>query len=101
MCYGAALSSYLDRFKKYGKPIWLTEFACGDTSARSGTVDGQKAFMDEAVPLLEGRSDVFRYAWFIGRSSPVNAGWPVDLLGATGALTPLGQEYVNLAAASP
>jgi hypothetical protein len=57
--------------------------------------------MAEAVPLLEGRADVFRYAWFIGRSSPVNPGWPIDLLGAEGELTPLGQTYVNLAAEKP
>ena len=94
MCYGSALRSYLDRFQKYGKPIWLTEFACGDDASRKTT--GQVAYMDEAVPLLEGRADVFRYAWFIGRSSPVDPGWPVDLLGAAGQLTALGQEYVGL-----
>lgn len=94
MCYGSALRSYLDRFQKYGKPIWLTEFACGDDASRKAT--GQVAYLDEAVPLLEGRADVFRYAWFIGRSSPVDPAWPVDLLGATGQLTALGQEYVRL-----
>jgi hypothetical protein len=97
MCYGSALGSYLDRFRKYGKPIWLTEFACGDDASRKGTAQGQLAYMDEAVPLLEGRADVFRYAWFIGRTSPVDASWPVDLLGATGELTALGEEYVGLA----
>ncbi len=96
MCYGSALSSYLDRFAKYGKPIWLTEFACGDDASRKTT--GQGAYMNEAVPLLEGRADVFRYAWFLGRSSPVNPDWPVDLLGATGQRTALGQEYVDLPA---
>jgi hypothetical protein len=94
MCYGAALGSYLDRFKKFGKPVWLTEFACGDDASRTRT--GQVAYIDEAVPLLEGRADVFRYAWFTGRRNDTT--WPVDLLGADGALTPLGEEYVGLPA---
>lgn len=101
MCYGGALEWYLDRFAKYGKPIWLTEFACADDASRRGTAGGQRSYLDEAVPLLEGRADVFRYAWFIGRSSPVNPAWPIDLLGAEGELTPLGQTYVNLAAEKP
>jgi hypothetical protein len=100
VCWGSALGSYLDRFEKFGKPLWLTEFACGDNAARKDTVEGQLAFMDEAVPLLEARDDVFRYAWFIGRTNPADH-WPVDLLGAAGALTDLGQEYVELAADPP
>ncbi|RYG64693.1 hypothetical protein EON77_19425, partial [bacterium] len=54
----------------------------------------QKTYMDAAIPFLESDPNVFRYSWFIGRSS--NAG-PIDILGSPGTLTPLGQAYVNYA----
>jgi hypothetical protein len=94
VCDGPALSSYLARFEKYGRPIWLTEFSCGDASDVSLAV--QERYMREAVALLEANPHVARYAWFIGRQSPANPSWPVDLLGADGQLTALGGEYVGL-----
>jgi hypothetical protein len=92
-CTGDALKWYLGQLKKYGRPIWLTEFSCGDGSDRSLTA--QEQYMREAVAILEGDSDVFRYAWFSGRTSAIPN---VDLLGADGQLTELGQEYVGLPA---
>lgn len=78
---------------KYGKPVWLTEFAClddpGDHSAA-----GQLAYMNEAVPFLENDPMVFRYAWFIGRSSQPGA---IDLFAGPGALTTLGAAYAGYA----
>jgi hypothetical protein len=76
---------------KYQKPLWLTEFAClddpGDHSAA-----GQRAYMEQALGYLESESRVFRYAWFIGRSSTPAA---IDLLANTGELTPLGEAYAS------
>lgn len=95
MCTGDALSWYLSRFKKYGKPIWLTEFSCGDAEDVSLAV--QERYMREAVAILEADPQVARYAWFIGRQSPANPGWPVDLLAGDGRLTALGEEYLGLA----
>lgn len=88
-CDGASLKSYLDMFKQFNKPIWLTEFACaygGDTS-----VAGQEKYMREAIPILEARSDVFRYAWFSADPIP-NA----RLLNADGSPTALGKIYLSL-----
>jgi hypothetical protein len=88
-CSIEALKTMLGRYAKYKKPLWITEFAClddpGDHSAA-----GQRAYMDKAVALLESDPQVFRYAWFIGRSSQPGA---IDLFGAPGALTPLGSAY--------
>jgi hypothetical protein len=92
-CTGDALRWYLGQLKKYGRPIWLTEFSCGDGSDRSLAV--QEQYMREAVAILEADPDVFRYAWFSGRTSAIPN---VDLLGADGQLTTLGQEYVGLPA---
>jgi hypothetical protein len=88
-CDGASLKSYLDMFQQFGRPIWLTEFACaygGDTS-----VAGQEKYMREAVPILEGRSDVFRYSWFSADPIP-NA----RLLNADGSPNALGKIYLDL-----
>lgn len=88
-CDGASLKSYLDMFKQFNKPIWLTEFACaygGDTS-----VAGQEKYMREAIPILEARTDVFRYSWFSADPIP-NA----RLLNADGSPTDLGKIYLSL-----
>ena len=52
----------------------------------------QQAFLEDAVAYLEAEPRIERYAWFSGRASNVPY---VDLLGASGQLTALGQAYVN------
>ena len=95
-CTPDALIWYLDRFKKFGKPIWLTEFSCGDQSDLSLAV--QKKYMQEAVSILENDTSVFRYAWFAGRTTEIPN---VNLFGASGQLTELGQLYVSLPIGTP
>jgi Glycosyl hydrolase catalytic core len=90
-CSIEALKSIVGKYEsKYGKPVWITELAClddpGDHSAA-----GQRAYMDKAVAFLESDPQVFRYAWFIGRSSQPAAN---DLFAPAAALTPLGSAYV-------
>jgi len=79
------LKTYESRFTQ---PIWLTEFACDDSSSP----DEVKAFLVDAVAYLESDPRIQRYAWFSGRADNVEN---VDLLGADGQLTPLGQAYVD------
>jgi len=95
-CNPGSLKWYLDQFKKYGKPIWLTEFACGEGTDQS--LDAQKRFMTEAVTLLESDPTIFRYAWFSGRNDAIPN---INLLGANGQLTELGQLYVSLPFGNP
>ncbi|XXT70300.1 glycosyl hydrolase [Sorangium sp. So ce693] len=57
------------------------------------SLEAQAAYMREAVPLLESDPDVFRYAWFSGRTDAIPN---VDLLGARGEVTTLGELYVSL-----
>jgi Glycosyl hydrolase catalytic core len=90
-CDGPALEWYLGELEKYGKPIWLTEFSCGDAADRSLAV--QKKYMTDALAILEQNDHVFRYAWFAGRTTAIPN---VDLLGADGELTELGELYVSL-----
>jgi hypothetical protein len=90
-CYGSALSWYIGRFKKYGRPIWLTEFSCGDEGVQP--VSRQQSYMKEALAYLEGDKDIFRYSWFSGRTTAIAN---VNLLGSAGTLTTLGGDYVSL-----
>ena len=60
-CYmGSAYSmkDFLDKFKKYGKPIWLTEFC--NWANNNISADAQLKYMVEAINLLEADPDVFR-----------------------------------------
>jgi hypothetical protein len=80
----------LEGFEQFGKPIWVTEFACsigGDTS-----VAGQEAYMRAAIPYLESNPHVFRYSWFSADPIP-NA----KLVNADGTPTNLGRVYIDLA----
>lgn len=88
-CDTDSLKWYLGEFKKFGRPIWLTEFACAYGGDRS--IAGQERYMREAIPVLEDDPDVFRYAWF--SASPIPE---AELFDASDRLTSLGQVYVQL-----
>jgi hypothetical protein len=92
MCYSGALSDYINQFKKYNKPIWLTEFACWDQA--NITSDMQKGLMMGAIDYLENEPMVFRYSWFNGDRA---GNYPYISLFSpqTGKLTDLGQLYLN------
>lgn len=89
---GQSIKGYVERFKKYGKPIWVTEF-CGTGK----TEDTQSLYMSTTVGYLEADPDVFRYAWFIPRG---NDSWTVNnlLVGSVSdsRLSNLGLMYTNL-----
>ena len=92
MCYTGALSSYIDGFKKYGKKIWLTEYACWDQAPYS--VQKQKDLMKGSIDYLENDTMVFRYSWFTGNRS--GASPYIDVYAPqSGKLTELGQFYVS------
>jgi len=67
-----ALSWYVNEFKKYNRPIWVTEFAGWEENGNIESIDDQINYMISAVDYLESESDVFRYAWFIGRNNGIN-----------------------------
>ncbi len=92
VCEEKYLREKIAELKKYGKPIWLTEFSCGDMPAAGITLDVQKKYLTDAVNYLENEPAIFRYAWFSGRNNEIPN---INLLGGDGQLTPLGQLYVN------
>jgi hypothetical protein len=82
----------LQGFVQFGRPIWLTEFACDNSHAEAD----QEAYMRAAVPYLEGNPHVFRYSWF-NASNISNA----LVMNADGSLTALGKVYVGLPQSCP
>ena len=97
--YDYGLGSQLDRLVKYGKSIWVTEFAnwhSQDDGSQITTLAEQEAQITNMVATCESRADVFRYAWFTGRISPDPHF--SSLLGSSGQLTGLGTTYLSLPA---
>lgn len=83
---------YVDRFKKYNRPIWMTEFSAWQDTT---TLEQQKKFLIQVVDSFENDEDVERYAWFTGRRN----GHPYNGLfdyRQSGVLTELGSIYVNM-----
>lgn len=87
----AALAGYIDKFRKYGKPLWITEFAPWDPPKPD--FEGVVRYMKEAIPILENDHIVFRYSWFATR---VGNNPDISLLGPNGTLTKLGQLYAAM-----
>lgn len=93
-----ALKSAVDRLKKYGKPIWLTEFCYALDDVISGDMETQISYMIETFEFLEKDPDIYRYAWFMARTT--NESWKsgICLLQPSsnpGNLTNLGKVFVN------
>jgi len=108
-CHGKYLKDHLDIYRVFGKPLWLTEFACSERGSEDRrSMEGQMAYMREAVPMLERDPDVEMYAWF----SYFEDEWDYSifedgkngdagLVNADGSLSQLGQLYASFAAAEP
>jgi len=113
MSHLSAVKWYVELFKRWGRPIWITEFSAwyyvpGGSPAQSppGTqADGvrfQMDFMSEVLVYLELNPWVEKYFWFIplgGYAGPMNQNHPFHhLLYNTNppTLTALGVVYVNM-----
>jgi hypothetical protein len=84
-------SGVLNLYKKYNRPIWVTEFDySGSTNATQ-----QASLMVDVLDLMEKDPDVFRYAWFLVRSSP--SATSTDIFSqTTGTLAGLGNVYEHM-----
>lgn len=95
---GKAVMDNIERLKKYGKPIWLTEFcyASGNISNDPAT---QNRYMLDILPKLEQDPMVFRYAWFMARTTNASWGDGINLLNRfpnQGTLTDNGYAFTYL-----
>ena len=90
---GNSIVGYIEDARKYGKPIWVTEFADWESGI---TPENQKSYLAGATNFLERDSGVFRYSWFLGRGGGATVYPYIDLYGASGTLTELGQLYMDI-----
>lgn len=98
-CYmpsSGAVKNFIELFRKYGKPIWLTEFCNGNSNNISEAA--QLTYMCNTLNMLEQNDLVERYAWFMARSGSFNSAWHNSLLQASKPydLTELGKVFVNM-----
>jgi len=92
--YDYGLAAQLDRLKKYGKQIWVTEMA--NWNAQINSYAKQAEQMAQMVAICESRDDVFRYAWFIGRGTYPDNRYTYLFNPNPGQLTALGSLYISL-----
>ncbi|XP_045173426.2 uncharacterized protein LOC123534984 [Mercenaria mercenaria] len=91
-CHGDTTMAYLrNLYHKYGKKIWLTEFACPN----SHDIHKQLKYMQELLPQLEAADFVYRYSWYKARiTTSGHITTAASLLHShTSSLTTLGKLY--------
>ena len=89
-----AVKNYIEMFRKYQKPVWLTEFCAWDPVP--GSVTTQMDYMCSVLNYLEQEPLVARYAWFIPRANGrVDSAPYMQLLthDSPASLTELGKMY--------
>lgn len=91
----SAVDWFVSEFERYGKPIWLTEWASWDDGGPAN-VNQQMDYMATTVRMLENNPNVHRYSWFIGRWEGSDRFPYLDVLGNDGQLTPLGGLYTSI-----
>ena len=97
-CYmqndGAQLD-FAKKFAKYGKPIWITEFAAWENNLPS-TPEGQQAFLAKMVNSFEQSPEIERYAWFMYDYSQSPNKYPFIGLYYNQLITDLGLIYFKM-----
>ena len=92
VCTVSALNKSLAAWGKYGKPLWVTEFNCGDGAANASAAR-HLGYMREALPFLDADPRVARYSWMSGRDRKIPGAALFE--GEGGQLTELGRLYIS------
>lgn len=90
-----------DVYNKYGKKVWITEFAPRDDNAKNAgynsyTIGRVLSQMQVLLPAYEQMSEVFRYSWFGCASSSMIGLVSSRFFGDDGAITELGTYYAGI-----
>jgi hypothetical protein len=89
--------SYVDGIhNRYGKNLWITEFAPTDWASPTAVTTTEVInFINIVIPGLESRSYVVRYSWYCGTLPGTNVLGTAALIDANGNLTAAGTAYKN------
>jgi hypothetical protein len=63
MTNGSGLKTFVEKFRKYNKPIWMTEF-CYDLG-QNPSVESHRRLMCDVLNYFETDPLIERYAWFM------------------------------------
>ncbi len=92
--------NYLERvYKRYRRPLWITEFAVADWSAKPDrpnryTTRQVEQFMRVVIPALKRTHYIERFAWF--KTTPKSVVMGISaLVNEDGSPTKLGLQYAN------
>lgn len=69
MANTGAVRDYVEKFAKYGKPVWVTEFCGWEHSI--GSAEAQLKYMCDVINGFEQNKLIERYAWFIPRADKI------------------------------
>ena len=92
----ATAKTYIDKFKKYNKPIWVTAFCANE---QVSSPEWQMKYMSEICTYMELEPRIERYAWVTPKSPEANTQKPYNQLlnhNQPNTLTDLGIVYVNM-----
>ena len=95
----ALVKRLTEAHERYGRPLWITEFAVGDWKAKTASENHHRpetvlAFMKECLPALDELKFVERYAWFPAATTSGPLGTSA-LFNPDRSLTPLGEFYAS------
>lgn len=90
------LIAYLEDYHNtFGKPIWLTEFACQNFNAGAQcSMDQIKAFMGQFVSWAKDTDWLEQYCWFGAMHDMVNVNPFNQLMQVDGQVMDLGHQYL-------
>ena len=88
-------------YNKYGKKVWITEFAPRDDNAKqngynSYTESRVLSQMQVLLPAYEQMNEVFRYSWFGCASETMMGLISSRFFGSDGNITSLGDYYATI-----
>lgn len=95
------LEAYLrGMHEEFGKPLWVTEFACVRMDGQRANAEEVEGFMNASLVTLDNLEIVERYAWFGAMDDPGE--WTgneialTETKGGKGSLKRLGRMYCEL-----
>lgn len=81
---------------QFGKPVWLTEFACTNWNAATNPSQSEvSAFMSSALAWMESTSWIEKYAWFGALIITDASLGSANQLVTSSGLTALGKQYMS------
>ncbi len=95
MSYATVTKGYIERFKKYNKPLWMTEICAWDPAPKN--IEQQMKYLSDIINYMECDPDIVKYAWFLAKGKEKAAPFMSLLTEKTPVqLSDLGKIFVHM-----